>query len=36
VENQAVLDIVRALNVNYAQGYHLGRPQKLADVLGTL
>jgi diguanylate cyclase (GGDEF)-like protein len=36
VENQAVLDIVRELNVNYAQGYHLGRPQKLAEVLGTL
>jgi EAL domain-containing protein (putative c-di-GMP-specific phosphodiesterase class I) len=36
VENQAILDTVRELRVNYAQGYYLGRPQKLADILGNL
>ncbi len=33
VENQAILDTVRDLKVNYAQGYHLGRPEKLANIL---
>lgn len=31
VENQAILDILRELGVDYAQGYHLGRPS--ADAL---
>ncbi|MDJ0569562.1 MAG: EAL domain-containing protein [Pleurocapsa sp. MO_192.B19] len=34
VENQAILDTVRDLKVDYAQGYHLGRPEKLANILG--
>lgn len=34
VESQAILDTLRDLKVDYAQGYHLGRPGKLTDVLG--
>ncbi len=34
VENQAILDTVRDLKVDYAQGYHLGRPGELTRVLG--
>ena len=34
VENQAIFDTVRDLQVDYAQGYHLGRPGELTDILG--
>ncbi|GAB4536379.1 MAG: hypothetical protein Tsb0014_24100 [Pleurocapsa sp.] len=33
VENQTILDTVRNLKVDYAQGYHFGRPTKLIDFL---
>ena len=33
VENQDILDTLRNLKINYAQGYHLGRPEKLDNVL---
>lgn len=33
VENQTILDAVRKLKVDYAQGFHLGRPGILMDVL---
>ena len=33
VENQDILDTLCDLKVDYAQGYHLGRPGKLIDVL---
>ena len=33
VESQDILDTVRDLKVDYAQGYHLGRPRKLVDFL---
>jgi len=32
VEDQATLDLLRDLGVNYAQGYFLGRPAPAADV----
>ncbi|MGV2826648.1 EAL domain-containing protein [Myxosarcina sp. GI1(2024)] len=35
VENQDILDTLRDLKVDYAQGYHLGRPGKFADILLT-
>ena len=34
VENQTILDAVRKLKVNYVQGFHLGHPEILMDVLG--
>ena len=33
VENETILNSVRDLNVDYAQGYHLGRPGALMDVI---
>ncbi len=33
VENEHILSIVRDLNVDYAQGFHLSRPQALIDAL---
>lgn len=33
VENEDILDTLRNLKIDYAQGYHLGRPQKFADIL---
>ena len=33
VENQDILDTLRHLKIDYAQGYHLGRPQKFADIV---
>lgn len=35
VENQDTLDTLRDLKVDYAQGYHLGRPQKFAELLSS-
>jgi Amt family ammonium transporter len=31
VENAQVLEVLREIGVDYAQGYHLGRPRPLAD-----
>ena len=33
VENESILDSVRNLNVDYAQGFHLGCPGALMDVI---
>ena len=33
VENETILNSVRDLNVDYAQGFHLGRPKALMDVI---
>jgi len=33
VENETILSSVRDLNVDYAQGFHLGRPGALMDVI---
>lgn len=33
VENKEILDALCLLEIDYAQGYHLGRPQKLAEVV---
>ncbi|MEM7591597.1 MAG: EAL domain-containing protein [Cyanobacteria bacterium P01_A01_bin.83] len=33
VENEAILNSVRELKVDYAQGFHLGRPEALTDVI---
>ena len=35
VENEAILDQLRELGVDYAQGYHLGRPQPLSELDGV-
>jgi len=34
VENEHILNSVRDLNVDYAQGFHLGHPGALVDVIG--
>ena len=33
VENEAILDLLKAIGVDYAQGYALGRPRPLAEVV---
>ncbi|MEM8677130.1 MAG: EAL domain-containing protein [Cyanobacteria bacterium P01_G01_bin.67] len=33
VENEAILNSVRELSVDYAQGFHLGRPESLMDAI---
>ena len=33
VENQEILDALHSLKIDYAQGYHLGRPQRLAEIV---
>ena len=33
VENESILDSVRDLNVDYAQGFHLGYPEALMNVI---
>jgi ammonium transporter, Amt family len=35
VETQAVLDCLRELGVDYAQGYAISRPRPLAERLAT-
>ena len=35
VENDAVLDKLREIGVDYAQGYAIGRPKPIADVLAS-
>ncbi len=36
VENEACLDVLRSLGVDYAQGYALGRPMPVADFAGNI
>ncbi|MEL6495808.1 MAG: EAL domain-containing protein [Cyanobacteria bacterium J06623_7] len=36
VENQEILDILHRLNIDYAQGFYLGRPQRLAEIVSLL
>lgn len=36
VENEPIMGHLRALGVDYAQGYHLGRPMPIDDLLGLL
>ena len=33
IENEEMLDYVRELNCRYAQGYHIGKPQRLAELI---
>jgi EAL domain-containing protein (putative c-di-GMP-specific phosphodiesterase class I) len=33
IESEEMLDYVRELNCRYAQGYHIGKPQRLADII---
>ncbi|MFK8029282.1 MAG: putative bifunctional diguanylate cyclase/phosphodiesterase [Gammaproteobacteria bacterium] len=33
VENQAIVDKLKSIGVNYAQGYHLGKPRPLMEQL---
>jgi EAL domain-containing protein (putative c-di-GMP-specific phosphodiesterase class I) len=35
VENEAILKRVTALGIDFAQGYHFGRPQPVDKVLGN-
>ncbi len=34
VENQEILDILRELGVDYAQGYHISKPEPFASIWG--
>ncbi|MFK7997643.1 MAG: EAL domain-containing protein [Granulosicoccus sp.] len=36
VENQAIVDVLKEIGVNYAQGYHIGRPAPVAQVMALL
>lgn len=33
IESEEMLDYVRELNCRYAQGYHIGKPQRLAEII---
>ena len=33
VENQEIMDALDSINVDYAQGYHIGKPEPMADLL---
>jgi len=33
VENQAIVDLLIEMNVDYLQGYHLGKPESLEEIL---
>jgi EAL domain-containing protein (putative c-di-GMP-specific phosphodiesterase class I) len=35
IESRAMLDALKALGCDYAQGYHVGRPQALEDLLAA-
>jgi Amt family ammonium transporter len=35
VESEGILTSLKELGVDYAQGYHLGRPQPLAEIEGV-
>ena len=34
VENQEILDILRELGVDYAQGYHISKPEPFDSIWG--
>lgn len=34
VTDEATIEVLRALGVDYAQGYHIGEPQAIEDLLG--
>lgn len=36
VENQAIVEELRLIGVNYAQGYHIGRPVPIAQAMAML
>ncbi len=36
VENQTILDILKTLKVDYAQGYGIGKPVELEDLLSSV
>ncbi len=36
MENQSILDRLRQLNIDYAQGFHLGRPKVLTEVIAEV
>ena len=33
VESQDIMDALGSINVDYAQGYHIGKPAPMADLL---
>lgn len=35
VENQAILDILKSMGIDFVQGYHIGHPLPIADLLAT-
>jgi len=35
VENQEIMDALASINVDFAQGYHIGKPSPLADLIET-
>ena len=35
VENDQILDKLRAIGVNYAQGYGIGKPRPLAEMVAA-
>jgi Amt family ammonium transporter len=35
VENEQILDKLRDIGVDYAQGYHLGKPIPIASLLNS-
>jgi diguanylate cyclase (GGDEF)-like protein/PAS domain S-box-containing protein len=36
VTDEATIEVLRSLGVDYAQGYHIGEPEPIEDVLGRL
>lgn len=34
VENETILEVTRELGIDWAQGFHIGKPQRLRDLLG--
>jgi EAL domain-containing protein (putative c-di-GMP-specific phosphodiesterase class I) len=35
VERDELVDLLRSLGVGHGQGFHLGRPRPLAELLGS-
>jgi len=35
IETEAMLEALRRLGCDYAQGYHIGRPQTLGELLAA-
>jgi len=36
VENQEIVDVLKKIGVNYAQGYHIGKPVPVAQAIAAL